>query len=265
MPRRPTGTQLTKAAVVGILTGFWVALFKLSIEGVHNFFYGTGFWENVEYLLALAPVIGGGLVGVLLFFGGPFPAGLQGIVSEVDQESRMGNRKPLNETLKYQCNFLRKSFAAIFTLGTGNSLGPEGPCVDIGMNVALGCRALYDGVLRARDNFCASNGGLSSSSATSRTQRDTFDEQQHTWNMMLLSCGASAGVAAGFNAPIAGVFFALEIIQNAIHAAEKNEPNPGNQESLLATHGFKSVSTATTITPVLISSILSALVSRTLL
>ena len=30
---------------------------------------------------------------------------------------------------------------------------------------------------------------------------------------MLLSAGAASGVSAGFNAPLAGVFFALEIIQ----------------------------------------------------
>ncbi|CAN0486251.1 unnamed protein product, partial [Discosporangium mesarthrocarpum] len=74
-----------------------------------------------------------------------------------------------------------KSVAAVLTLGTGNSLGPEGPAVELGV---------------AGSRYVSSWSNLSV-------------ERQR----MLLGAGAAAGVAAGFNAPIAGVFFALEIVK----------------------------------------------------
>lgn len=36
---------------------------------------------------------------------------------------------------------------------------------------------------------------------------------------MLLGAGAAGGVAAGFNAPIAGIFFALEIVKVGVVGA----------------------------------------------
>jgi H+/Cl- antiporter ClcA len=35
-------------------------------------------------------------------------------------------------------------------------------------------------------------------------------------NRLLLACGAAAGVSSGFNAPLSGVFFALEVVQAAL-------------------------------------------------
>jgi hypothetical protein len=69
--------------------------------------------------------------------------------------------------------------AAAITLGTANSLGPEGPVVELGGNV---------GVYLGR--------GLG------------FRQEELRG---FLAAGTAAGLAAGFNAPIAAIFFALEV------------------------------------------------------
>jgi CIC family chloride channel protein len=73
-----------------------------------------------------------------------------------------------------------KSLASALTIGTGGSVGREGPIVQIGS--AIG----------------STIGQLTKVSA----------DRLRT----LVGCGAAAGIAATFNAPIAGSMFALEII-----------------------------------------------------
>lgn len=91
------------------------------------------------------------------------------------------NTPPPSTAPPNTCRTLGKTLAAVVTLGTGNSLGPEGPAVELGV---------------ASSRYVCSRSNLSV-------------ERQR----MLLGAGAAAGVAAGFNAPIAGIFFALEIVK----------------------------------------------------
>ena len=75
---------------------------------------------------------------------------------------------------------LAKWIASTFTIGSGGSAGPEGPIVTIGSVIG--------------SNF-------------SRLVRGSAQDR-----VTLLGCGAAAGIASVFNAPIAGIFFALEVL-----------------------------------------------------
>lgn len=73
-----------------------------------------------------------------------------------------------------------KTLASALTIGSGGSVGREGPIVQIGS--ALG-------------------------STLGRLTRLTEDRVK-----LLVACGAAGGIAATFNAPLAGVIFAMELI-----------------------------------------------------
>ncbi|RLV74597.1 chloride channel protein [Streptomyces rapamycinicus NRRL 5491] len=73
-----------------------------------------------------------------------------------------------------------KALASALCMGSGGSVGREGPIVQIGS--ALG--STVGGVLRVPEDR----------------------------RRLLVACGAAGGIAATFNAPLAGVFFAMELI-----------------------------------------------------
>ena len=73
-----------------------------------------------------------------------------------------------------------KAMASAVCIGTGGSVGREGPIVQIG-----------------------------SALASSLGQRVKMPENRLR---ILVACGAAGGIAATFNAPITGVFFGVEII-----------------------------------------------------
>jgi H+/Cl- antiporter ClcA/Tfp pilus assembly protein PilE len=266
------------AGIVGIVTGIVVANFKLSIEAVRVFSYSLNILDYLhnEIGAIFIPVIGGMLVGVLMLLG-PFSPGLRGTVKQVedlisdpstDDTLLMENKNhPILDRIQQQIPLLRKTTAAICTLGTGCSLGPEGPCVELGMGISRSCMDLFH-----RRPIQQYDGDDDDGDVMTRS----------TWNRVLLSCGAAAGVSAGFDAPVAGVFFALEVMQSAFtdisverrrrlikDGIKDTSSNPiSNQQSIetniVPTFGGL-FSSSSTLFPVLLASVLSALCARSIL
>ena len=255
---------LFTAILIGLFTGTNIAIFKELVEFVRKILYAfkassftfertflplgessdwiklpfSGGEEILSFSVRLSellplwaiPVLGGVAVGGLLRFGGDMPPGLRDTVKEVDIDSmRSANVSPPIELLSCTNNilpaserndtlrFLRKALAAVATLGTGNSLGPEGPSVEAGMSLSR---------LLINNGFFSKLTWIFGSLQDNEMNEVERVNRQMSRDRLLLACGAAAGVSAGFNAPLSGVFFALEIVQNALVPIElpvKNE------------------------------------------
>lgn len=160
------------AILIGGGTGMGVVTFHYLIQLIHklmleNVMSVIGVWG--AWTLACVPILGGLIVGLMRWRTQDFGPGLSSLIA-----ASQGTE------LRQQLRPVTKMFAAAVSLGSGASLGPEGPSVEIGANFGM----LLSQILQV-----------------SR-------EQQR----LLLGAGAAAGLAAGFNAPIAGVFFALEVV-----------------------------------------------------
>lgn len=254
----PADTSFVSAAYsqalaggIGALTGFFIAGFKTSIEVIRESTYGEQGIFLQDFPTIFIPVIGGVAVGILAIVGGgAFPPGVRGIVNQVDKDSLNTNEiGKLDELL----GSFRKASAAICTLGTGCSLGPEGPGVEIGIVASrIGTLVWPRQFDELSDNEMVNN--------AARVRR----------NRLFLACGAAAGVSSGFNAPLAGVFFALEVVQKNLLAIDIPAPtevgDASSSDSVYYELQQESLSTeASSITPIITSSVVSALVVRLLL
>lgn len=168
------------ALAVGLLAGAGVWAFRWLIGATHHLVFGEIVGERLSGLgiwtVALAPVIGGLVVGLLMQYlvGPERHHGVAGIMEAV---ALAGGR------LRYK-RMPAKAAAAAISLGSGAAVGPEDPSVQIGSSLG----SMFGQVLRLSDERMRS----------------------------LVAAGAAGGIAAAFNAPIAGVFFALEIVLGEI-------------------------------------------------
>jgi len=164
--------------LVGLGGAIGVWLFKKLIDWAHWIFYGLpgGTLERAGWLAALMPMLGGLVVGLLVYF---FigPERHHGVAGIMESAALAGGR------LRYK-RIPAKTVAAALSIGSGASVGPEDPSVQIGANLG----SMLGQWLRLSDERMRS----------------------------LVAAGAASGIAAAFNAPIAGVFFALEIILGEI-------------------------------------------------
>jgi CIC family chloride channel protein len=167
------------AIVIGILTAAAAILFRLAIGAIQWTWLGSAAETVVTaaadvpwWTILLAPAGGGFLVGLYLTF--IQPKQRAGGVADVIEARAQGGR---GLTL---WSGLSSAFVTALSLGSGASAGREGPVVHLGATIGTAiCQTfrLPDAARR-----------------------------------MLLACGVASAVSASFNAPIAGVLFAHEVI-----------------------------------------------------
>ena len=172
------------AVLVGAGAGLGAIIFRWLIVHATEVFSGTkdysaaGHIPNHHfpwlgiYFVILAPAIGGLIYGPLVHRFAPEARG-HGVPEVMYAISHKGGRIPAKVAAV-------KSLASAICIGSGGSVGREGPIVQIGS--AIG---------------------------SSLGQRFKVSENRLR---TLVACGAAGGIAATFNAPIAGVFFSLELL-----------------------------------------------------
>ncbi len=178
-------TGLTALAILtGIGAGAGAVAFRYLILGFSYVFTGHRDYSAVGHapnalvpglgiwFVVAAPVIGGLIYGPLVSRFAPEARG-HGVPEVMLAVHRTGGR------IRPQVPVV-KSLAAALCIGSGGSVGREGPIVQIGS--ALG-------------------------SVIGQLSRASESQLR-----LLVACGAAGGISATFNTPIAGVFFALELI-----------------------------------------------------
>ncbi len=163
------------AVIVGLLGGSGTIAFHWLVEHIHDFSESTSVFlpaASRSWWMVFSPAVGGLIVGLLVKFLLNGEKG-HGVAGVIEAVDMNGGRLDVVKAL------IRVVGASI-TLGSGGSAGPEDPSVQVGAAAGAGISQL----LHLPDRRAA----------------------------ILVGCGAAAGIASAFNAPIAGAFFALEII-----------------------------------------------------
>lgn len=161
--------------LIGGATGVFAHLFFGLIEWVHNQSYGHdgagGFYAGRAWMIVVLPTLGALIVGFITYYFAREARG-HGVPEVMDAMYRKnGEIRPRVSAAK--------AITSALTIGSGGSAGTEGPIIQIGASIG-----------------------------SSIGQFLHIPKKQMS---IVVACGVSAGIAAIFNAPIAGVLFALEI------------------------------------------------------
>ncbi len=169
---------LIVAVLIGMLTGALAVGFRYLLLVAtricwQNPFDIIGAARDLSwYIVVLIPVLGGLVVGPIVSILAPETrgAGVPEVINAV--ASRQG-------IIKHRTTFY-KIISTVISIGSGASVGREGPIVHIGSSVGSSIAQLI--------------------------------RLSPEWRSVFLACGAASGIAATFNAPMAGMLFAVEII-----------------------------------------------------
>jgi len=168
------------ALIVGVGAGLGAVVFRRLIAWIQTLALEKifGLMEPVApFNYILIPAIGGLIVGLLIFYFAREAKG-HGVPEVMEAVALRGGRiRPRVAIVK--------ALASSVCIGTGGSVGREGPIAQIGSAIGSTVGQLFK----------------------------LSDERVKN----LVACGAAGGIAATFNAPIAGSLFALEVILGQFH------------------------------------------------
>jgi CIC family chloride channel protein len=168
-------SHILLSILLGLLAGGGAILFHYLLEHMRFLFEGQSFrkiGEFPDFIIIFIPILGGVITSFMTLFL-PEIAAKKGVLTVIKSIILKKGFIPVKETIFHL-------FAPIISIGTGVPLGPEGPAAKIGSGI-----------------------GSYMSQKLSLSKSDM---------VMYTTAGAGAAISAAFNAPIAGVFFGIEVI-----------------------------------------------------
>ena len=175
LPLPESAEIIITALLLGIGTGLGAVLLRWLIEGIESLAYdqtSSLFSDIKPFHYIIILAIGGLITGPLIYFFAQEAKG-HGVPEIMEAVALRGGRiRPVVA--------LVKSLASAVCIGTGGSAGSEGPIAQIGASLGSSIGQFFR----------------------------LSDDRIRT----LVACGAGGGIAAAFNAPIAGSMFAIEVI-----------------------------------------------------
>ncbi len=181
LPRNESTLFFILTAAVGVAGGLGAVAFRLLLATFSKIYFQspddilTIATSLPWYSKLLSPAFGGLIAGLIFHFGGKASGGHG--MPEI-METIAIRRGVINLG-----RVLVRSLASMFVIGSGGSIGREGPIVQIGAGAA------------------------------SQIGRAIGMSQERL--RVLVACGSAAGIAAAYNTPIAATLFVLEIVLGA--------------------------------------------------